>query len=80
MNRYRYDTGSVIDQETGDILTEKQVVNRLNRQDRLIKIKTRVNEAMVDELNKQINNSEGELKQALVNVANIRLDVNKNDL
>lgn len=74
MNRYRYDTGSVIDQETGDILTEKQVVNRLNRQDSLIKIKTRINEAMVDELNKQINNSEGELKQALVNVVNIRLD------
>ena len=48
MNRYRYDTGSVIDQETGDILTEKQVVNRLNRQDSLIKIKTRVNEAIVD--------------------------------
>lgn len=37
MNRYRYDTGSVIDQSTGEILSEKQVVNRLNRYENMIK-------------------------------------------
>ena len=38
-NRYRYDTGCIIDQKTGDILTEKQAVNRLNKQDALIETK-----------------------------------------
>lgn len=38
-NRYRYDTGCIIDQKTGDILTEKQAVNRLNKQDVLIETK-----------------------------------------
>ena len=37
--RYRYDTGSIIDQKTGDILSERQAVNRLNRQDILIETK-----------------------------------------
>ena len=29
--RYRYDTGQIIDQVDGEILTERQVVNRLNK-------------------------------------------------
>ena len=37
--RYRYDTGSIIDQKTGEILSERQAVNRLNRQDILIETK-----------------------------------------
>ena len=37
--RYCYDTGCIIDQKTGDILTEKQAVNRLNKQDALIETK-----------------------------------------
>ena len=37
--RYRYDTGSIIDQKTGEILSERQAVNRLNRQDVLIETK-----------------------------------------
>ena len=37
--RYRYDTGSIIDQKTGEILSGRQAVNRLNRQDVLIETK-----------------------------------------
>ena len=37
MNRYRYDTGVVIDQSTGEILSTKQVVNRLNKYENTIK-------------------------------------------
>ena len=38
-NRYRIDTGSIIDQKTGEILTLRKAVNRLNRQDKLIEAK-----------------------------------------
>lgn len=38
-NRYRYDTGSIIDQKNGEILSERQIVNRLNKQDKLIESK-----------------------------------------
>lgn len=31
--RYRYDTGAIIDNQTGEILTDVMVRNRLNQQD-----------------------------------------------
>ena len=31
--RYRYDTGSIIDTQTGEILTDITIRNRLNKQD-----------------------------------------------
>ena len=74
-NRYRYDTGSIIDQKTGEILTERKTVNRLNRQDRRIKIKERHIDAMINQLNKEIENSTGELKQALIRIANTELEL-----
>jgi len=53
-NRYRYDTGSIIDQETGEILTTKQAVNRLNRQDTLLKQKNKTIKFHADGYNKVI--------------------------
>ena len=34
--RYRYDTGSIIDTQTGEILTDITIRNRLNKQDQEI--------------------------------------------
>ena len=34
--RYRYDTGNIIDQKTGEILTDIKTRNRLNKQDETI--------------------------------------------
>lgn len=31
--RYRYDTGAILDNQTGEILTDVMVRNRLNQQD-----------------------------------------------
>ena len=53
-NRYRYDTGAIIDQETGEILTTKQAVNRLNRQDTLLKQKNKTIKFHADGYNKVI--------------------------
>jgi len=35
--RYRYDTGAILDNQTGEILTDVMVRNRLNKQDQEIK-------------------------------------------
>ena len=53
-NRYRYDTGCIIDQETGEILTTKQAVNRLNRQWTLLKEKNKTIKFHADGYNKVI--------------------------
>lgn len=53
-NRYRYDTGSIIDQKTGEILTERKAVNRLNRQDILIEAKRKEVKFHVDGYNQVI--------------------------
>ena len=50
--RYRYDTGSIIDQKTGEILSERQAVNRLNRQNVLIETKREQIKFHVDGYNK----------------------------
>ena len=74
-HRYRYDTGSIIDQKTGEILTERRVLNRLNRQDKLIRIKERHIEAMTRQVQIEIDNADGELKQALIRIANTEITV-----
>jgi len=44
--RYRYDTGSIIDTQTGEILTDITIRNRLNKQDTEIQhIKNLITEA-----------------------------------
>lgn len=35
--RYRYDTGAILDNQTGEILTDVMVRNRLNQQDNEIR-------------------------------------------
>lgn len=62
-NRYRYDTGSIIDQKTGEILSERQTVNRLNRQDILIEAKRKEVEFHVEGYN-QLKQT---IKEALAN-------------
>lgn len=43
--RYRYDTGSIIDTQTGEILTDITIRNRLNKQDKELQhIKNTINE------------------------------------
>ena len=49
--RYRYDTGCIIDQKTGEILTEKQAVTRLNKQDAVIESKREAVKFHVDGYN-----------------------------
>ena len=74
-NRYRLDTGCIIDQtEQGTVMTTKQVVNRLNRYERICRVKERHIEAMINALNKEIENADGDLKQALIRISNIELE------
>lgn len=49
--RYRYDTGCIIDQKTGEILSERQVVIRLNKQDGIIESKREAVKFHVDGYN-----------------------------
>ena len=75
-DRYRYDTGMIIDQKNGDILTTKQAVNRLNRQEILNRRKTKHIEAVIKQLNKEIDNADtDELKQALIRISNTELEI-----
>lgn len=55
-NRYRLDTGCIIDQAPGhgEILSDKQIVNRLNRQEVLIKSKEKQIKFHVDGYNQVI--------------------------
>ena len=53
--RYRYDTGAIIDNQTGEILTDVMVRNRLNQQDKEIK-----------ELKKQLESEHQQLKNAIL--------------
>ena len=51
-NRYRYDTGSIIDTKEHKVLTVRQAVNRLNKQDALIETKRDTIQFHVDGYNK----------------------------
>ena len=53
--RYRYDTCAIIDNQTGEILTDVMVRNRLNQQDKEIK-----------ELKKQLESEHQQLKNAIL--------------
>ena len=53
-NRYRIDTDCIIDQKTGEILTLRKVVNRLNRQDVIIKAEREAVQFHVDGYNQVI--------------------------
>lgn len=72
-NRYRYDTGCIIDQKNGNILTLKKAVTALNRQEILIQAKKRHIRAMINQLNKEIDEADGELKEALIRIYNTEL-------
>ncbi|MBE6508234.1 MAG: fumarate hydratase [Methanobrevibacter sp.] len=50
--RYRYDTGSIIDTKEHKVLTVRQAVNRLNKQDALIESKRDTIQFHVDGYNK----------------------------
>lgn len=68
--RYRYDTGSIIDQKTSEILTKRQAVNRLNRQDILLNKARKHTQAVIDALNDEIEKADtDELKQALIRIS-----------
>ena len=53
-NRYRIDTSCIIDQKTGEILTLRKAVNRLNRQDVIIKAEREAVQFHVDGYNQVI--------------------------
>ena len=53
-NRYRIDTDCIIDQKTGEILTLRKAVNRLNRQDVIIKAEREAVQFHVDGYNQVI--------------------------
>ena len=74
MNRYREDTGAIIDQRTGGILTIKQVVNKLNRYEKIKQMARAHHQAMSDALNDEIEKADGELKTALIRISNRRID------
>lgn len=73
--RYRYDTGCIIDQETGDILHGRKILHRLNKQDTLIKHKEKHLDAVLEQFQKELDNSSGELRDALIRIANTELDL-----
>ena len=62
-NRYRYDTGAIIDQHTGEILTVKQAVIRLNFHEALNKAKEERLKFHVDGYNNVIS----KINEALAN-------------
>lgn len=72
-NRYGYDAGSIIDQQTGEILTERQAVNRLNKYDAICKVKDETIKFHADGYNTVINT----IKEAYKNE---RTDMGKNVL
>ena len=53
-NRYRYDTGSIIDQKQNEVLTVRQAVIRLNKQDGIIKAEREAVQFHVDGYNQVI--------------------------
>ena len=57
-DRYRYDTGSIIDTKEHEVLTVRKAVNRLNKQDALIESKREAIQFHVDGYN--------QLKQAII--------------
>lgn len=74
--RYRYDTGAVIDNISGEILSERQVVNRLNREHLLKNSARKQMEAMRTALKEEIDKADNEeLKKALIRIYNKRLDL-----
>ena len=73
--RYRYDTGCIIDQETGERLHGRKILLRLNKQDILIKHKDKHLDAVLEQFQKELDNSSGELRDALIRIANTELDL-----
>lgn len=73
--RYRYDTGRIIDQETGEILHGRKILLQLNKQDILIKHKDKHITALTEQFQKELDNSSGELRDALIRIANTELDL-----
>ena len=68
--RYKYDTGNIIDQEKGELLTEIQVRNRLNQQDTLIKTqKQDINE--LTQLNNQYYNKMVNSQKQIKDIKNL---------
>lgn len=51
------------------------IVIRLNKQDAIIRSRTKELDAIRRQLKKEIDNSEGELKQALIRISNTELDI-----
>jgi len=76
--RYRYDTGNIIDQEKGELLTEIQVRNRLNQQDTLIKTqKQDINE--LTQLNNQYYNKMTTSQKEIKNIKNTIKNLMENE-
>ena len=73
-NRYRYDTGCILDQKTVEILTPRQAVNRLNKQDTIIQQASKHQQAVIDALNDEIEKADGELKEALIRISHRKLE------
>jgi hypothetical protein len=74
-DRYRYDTGCIIDQQTTEILTDRKTVTRLNKQERIIQRARKHQQAVIDALNDEIEKAEtDELKQALIRISHRELE------
>ena len=73
-NRYRYDTGMIIDQKTTEILTPRKATIRLNKQDSIIRQARKHQQAVIDALNDEIEKADGELKKALIRISHRELE------
>lgn len=65
----------VFDWENGEILEKMDIINRLNRQNMLIKHKQKQIDAMINQFNEEIMNSDGELKESLIRISHVELKI-----
>lgn len=72
--RYQIIDNKIVDTQKQEILLFKTtVVNRLNRQEIILKARTKHLKTMIETLHEEIDNADGELKQALIRISNKEL-------
>ena len=81
--RYRYDTGSIIDTQTGDVLTMRKATNQLNRQYNIMNVRKehihQIVHALRRELDKAKEDDNDALVASLTRIMNTRLDSRVDD-
>lgn len=74
--RYQIIDNKIVDTKKQELLIfQETVVNRLNRQDIILRATKKQLEATIQALHEEIDNANGELKQALIRISNKELKI-----